>query len=391
MPWRKTSVMEQKRFLIKDYQSRRYSITELAEEYGVSRPTIYKHIRRFEENGFKGLEERSRAPHSIPHKTSPAIEKLIIAQRKRKARAGRKIIGILRRKYPHISFPAISTADAILKRNGLVEPRGRPRRVSPTKPITEITRENEQWAIDFKGEFRTGNKVWCYPLTVSDQHSRYLLGIKALGHPNFIDTKAFLTVLFKKYGLPYQILSDNGTPFAAPQALGRLSRISVWLIKLKILPVLTQPGHPEQNGRHERMHRELKKETAIQPGKTLIKQQTLFDEFVHDYNNERPHEALADHTPAEFYKKSNRELPDTIAGPEYPIHFEVRNVSVNGGFKWHDHWVGVSTCLGGENVGMEEIDDGLWQVYFYNFKLGYFDEKLLRIMDSLGRFKRNLV
>lgn len=389
MPWGETTIMDSKVYVIRDYLTNNYSITQLAEMHNISRPTVYKYISLYKKHGWGCLEERSRAPHRIPHKTSEKIEKLIIQARKRRNRGARKIITKLRERYPNLDFPAVSTANDILKRNGLVSTKKRRKRIQPNKPILDPKQPNDTWTIDFKGEFWLGCKEKCYPLTLCDPYSRYILGIKALPSPNYEDTKKFLTKMFKEYGLPNQILSDNGTPFAAPQALGRLSRLAVWWITLGITPVLTQPGHPEQNARHERMHRELKKETAKPPANTFQGQQRKINEFVDDYNNERPHEGLNDKYPREFYERSKKEMPKKVEGPEYPSYYEVRLVSVNSGIRWKKKWVPVTTSLAGQYIGLDEVDDGVWRVHFYHLTLGYLDERKMRIMDYQRRYHRN--
>ena len=391
MPWKESSTMDQKEFLIKDWLTGSYTITDLAAEYGVTRPTIYKVIQRFEEFGKRGFLELSRAPHTIPHKTPEKIEALIIEERHRKEYGGRKIVKILRKRYPRLRLPGISTANDILDRHGLLQKKRRRRRNRPTKPILNPQAPNDVWCTDYKGEFKMGSRIYCYPLTISDQYSRFLIGIKALTSPNLKDSKKYYIKVFKKYGLPLQILSDNGSPFAAASALGRLSRLSVWWIKQGIAPVLTQPGHPEQNGIHERMHRELKKKTTKPSAYNLSGQQRKFNEFIEEYNNVRPHESLNDDIPSSFYTSSEREYTDRIKGPEYPSHFEVRYVSKNGGMKWNNRHVGVSTCLETEYIGLDEFDDGMWKVYFYDRKIGYLDERKMRIFDNDGRYKRNLV
>ena len=243
---------------------------------------------------------------------------------------------------------------------------------------------NACWTVDYKGQFRTGNGVYCYPLTVQDGATRFLLGCRGMTAPSTRGSWRVFTHLFRRYGLPERIRSDNGAPFAS-NALGRLSTLSVWWIRLGIRPELIEPAHPEQNGRHERMHRTLKAATARPPAADLQRQQFRFDEFRQRYNTERPHEALHDATPGSCYAPSPRPFTTTLAPVEYPGHFERRLVSHNGGIRWQRRWVNASHLLAELEIGFEEIDDGLWNVYFGPVWLGRFHEEIGRIVDTLGR------
>jgi hypothetical protein len=246
---------------------------------------------------------------------------------------------------------------------------------------------NQIWTADFKGQFRTRDGLYCYPLTVVDGYSRFLLACQGLLSTKHSDSRLVFLRLFKEHGLPTIIRTDNGVPFATT-ALGRLSLLSVWWIRLGIYPELIEPAHPEQNGRHERMHRTLKAETTHPPGGNLSSQQRRFNQFREEYNYERPHEALDQETPASKYHPSTREMPRHLHPIDYPAHYEVRLVSRNGGIRWDHQWVNVTHTLGGEYVGLEEVDNDLWDVYFGPLKLGRFDERTLRIEDHLGRTQR---
>lgn len=250
-----------------------------------------------------------------------------------------------------------------------------------------MTAPNEIWTADFKGHFRTRDGVYCYPLTVVDGYSRYLLGCQGLYSTSHRDSKPVFRRLFQEYGLPQILRTDNGVPFATT-ALGRLSQLSVWWIRLGIYPELIEPAQPQQNGRHERFHRTLKAETARPPSGHLASQQRRFNTFREEYNEERPHEALGQNVPASRYRASQRSFPKRLPTIEYPGHYEKRLVSRNGGIRWNSNWVNVSHVLGGEYVGLEEIDNGLWDVYFGPLKLGRLDESDLRIEDSLGKKSR---
>ncbi|MGH8920903.1 MAG: integrase core domain-containing protein, partial [Actinomycetes bacterium] len=305
----------------------------------------------------------------------------------------RKLLKVLRRRDRRegrpVAWPARSTVADLLRRHGLITPRRRRRFPGhPGRPLTPMTAPNRIWTADFKGQFRTGDGSYCYPLTVQDGFSRYLLGCRGLTGTTGAESRPVFERLFREYGLPEILRTDNGVPFAT-EALRRLSQLSVWWIRLGIYPELIQPAHPEQNGRHEYMHRTLKAATARPPAATPRQQQRRFDAFRCEYNELRPHEALADETPASIYRPSPRPYPRRPPPLEYPAHFEVRRVSRNGGVRWHHRWVNVSHVLGGESVGFTEVDDGEWDLYFGPVKLGRFHERLLRIEDAFGRLARH--
>jgi transposase InsO family protein len=260
----------------------------------------------------------------------------------------------------------------------------------PGRPNSSILAPNDVWSADFKGHFKTGNGRYCYPLTVTDNFSRYLLACQALNSTAVDEAKPVFTRLFHAYGLPKRIRTDNGVPFATT-TLARLSRLSAWWVRLGVLPEFIEPGKPQQNGRHERMHRTLKAETTRPPAYSLAPQQRKFNAFVEEFNNERPHEALDQDTPASWYEPSSREMPTKLKPFVYPDRFEVRYVSGNGGIRWNNEWVNVSTVCIGEYVGLEEIDNGIWTVYFGPLKLGRLDERFMRIEDQYGRLKRHNV
>lgn len=379
MTWRETNPMTERRRFIIDLESDLYTVAELSKIYGVSRKTGYKWIKRYEEGGFAALADRSRAPKGCPHRMSEWVrEKLIEWRIKHPTWGPRKLLPALAREYPGASWPALSTVGDLLKREGLIQPRKRRRRPDhPGRPRFEATAPNDIWSIDFKGEFRTGDKRLCYPLTVEDQHSRFLLGCKGMRGPRHDGARVELERIFQEHGLPAAILSDNGTPFSS-QALTRLSRLSVWWLKLGIEPLLIELGHPEQNGRHERMHRTLKAEACRPPARNLQAQQRRFNAFRHEYNIERPHEALDQRPPAEEYRSSARPYPREIPEPEYPGHFEVRRVRRTGEIRWKNSFVFLSEVLAGETVGLEETDDGIWSVYFLSRLLTKIDERRKR-------------
>jgi transposase InsO family protein len=268
--------------------------------------------------------------------------------------------------------------------------RNRRRIGHPGKPTTQILSPNDCWCADFKGQFKTVDGIYCYPLTVTDGYSRFLLGCQALKSTRVDESKPVFTRLFKEHGLPTRIRTDNGVPFAT-NTLARLSQLSAWWVRLGVMPELIEPGKPQQNGRHERMHRTLKAETTRPPANSRLAQQRKFDRFQHEFNFERPHEALDMQTPASVYRDSPREMPDRLPPIEYPDRYEVRYVSANGGIRWKCDWVNVSMTCAGEYVGLEEIDDGVWNVYFGPLKLGRLLERHMRIEDAFGRLKRHHV
>ena len=391
MPWSETTAMDQRVQFIIDWKSGRHKIVDLCARYDVSRKTGYKWIDRFLEEGPDGLWERSHAPRSSPRRTEPAIEEALLKARLRHTKWGaKKLLWLLEQRHPDWALPHRSTVCEILKRNGLIAKKAKRRSIGhPGRPSSEIVLPNDCWSADFKGQFKTRDGKYCYPLTVTDNYSRYLLGCQALAGTLLEPSKAVFTRLFQEYGLPRRIRTDNGVPFAAP-TLGRLSRLSVWWIKLGVLPELIEPGKPQQNGRHERMHKTLKDETTKPPAANARAQQRKFNVFRQEFNHQRPHEALDMTPPAQLHHVSPRKMPEKLLDPEYPDRFEVRYVSANGGIRWHRDWVNVSSALIGEYVGLEEIDDGQWDVYFGAHRLGRLHERFMRIEDHLGKLKRRV-
>ena len=390
MPWSQTSPMDQRTQFIAAYLRDRLSVTELCELYGVSRKTGYKWIDRYLMHGPQGLEERSRRPSTSPRQTPDHVVAAILEARRRHPSWGaKKLLSILCKRHPRWPWPARSTVYDILSRHGLV-PKKRKRRVigHPGKPTSSIDAPNDVWSADFKGHFKTGDGHYCYPLTITDGYSRFLLSCQALSSTSVAEAKPVFMRVFKEFGLPRRIRTDNGVPFAT-NTLARLSQLSAWWVRLGILPEFIEPGKPQQNGRHERMHRTLKAETTRPPGANLRAQQQKFNHFRDEFNHERPHEALDMRTPAACYEPSPRAMPHKPPPFEYPDRFEVRYVSANGGIRWNRQWVNVSTTCAGEYVGLEEIDDGVWNVYFGPLTLGRLLERHMRIEDAYGRLKRH--
>ncbi|HEX2611404.1 MAG TPA: IS481 family transposase [Gemmatimonadales bacterium] len=377
MPWDETTRMSQRLRFIIDFESCQSTMTALCERYGISRKTGYKWAERYAKEGPGGLEDRPHLAKSFPHQLGAAKVEGILSLRHRFPRWGpRKLQAWLERHHPEESWPAASTIGDLLKRHGLVESRSfRRRPPAPSAPRVEATGPNEVWSSDFKGQFRLGNARLCYPLTVADGFSRYLLGCEGLASPSGGASKLVFERLFRQYGLPRAILTDNGSPFASSRSLSRLSQLSVWWIKLGIRPLLIQPGHPEQNGRHERMHRTLKAETVRPPSADAPRQQERFEEFRHSYNEQRPHEALGQLPPTELYERSPRAYPSRLQPWEYLGHFEVRRVRHTGEIRWKGESLFVSQSLQGERIGLEEVDEGQWSVYLGPVLIARFDEQ----------------
>ena len=390
MPWSQTSPMDQRTQFIADFLRQVLSVTELCDLYEVSRKTGYKWIDRYLRQGPAGLEERSRRPQGSPNQTAQEIvAALLEARRRHPSWGGKKLLALVHKGHRNWELPHRSTVCDILSRHGMVPKKRTRRRIGhPGKPTSSILAPNDLWCADFKGQFKTGNGSYCYPLTVTDGFSRYLLGCQGLNSTSVEESKPVFTKLFREYGLPKRIRTDNGVPFAT-NTLARLSRLSAWWVRLGVLPELIEPGKPQQNGRHERMHRTLKAEATRPAAASLAAQQRKFNTFREEFNNERPHEALDQQTPASHYRPSNREMPSKLPPLVYPDRFEVRYVSANGGIRWNRGWINVSTVCIGEYVGLEEIDNGIWNVYFGPLKLGRLIERHMKIEDAFGRLSRH--
>jgi putative transposase len=386
MPWEEICAMDQKLQMIGDWLSGKFSITDLSEVYEVSRNTVYKWIDRYETEGPGGLEDRSRAPARHPNAIlSPIVESIVTARINHRKWGPKKLMQWLRDHYPEQQWPAASTAGEILKREGQIRPRKRKRRTPPyNEPFTSCDQPNQVWSADYKGQFRMGNGRVCYPLTISDNCSRYLLVCRGLPRPTFDQTRPWFEKVFREKGLPEAIRTDNGAPFASV-GLGGLSKLSVWFIKLGITPERIDTGHPEQNGRHERMHRTLKEETASPPKSSMRQQQRAFEAFKYEYNFERPHEALGQKPPASFYEHSRRPYPVRAPKVEYDHGDVTRQVRSNGEIKWKGTFIYVSEALVGEPIALHQRDDHLWEVWFSSHFLGTLNELTGKIFSSSKR------
>lgn len=347
MPWLETDPMTERKRFILEAEGGLFSFAELCRRHGISSKTGYKWLKRYELEGPDGLADRSHRPHFCPHATDFQVVEAAFKLRKQRPRWGAgKILGHLATLHPEWSLPAPQTLHKHFVREGFVKKRRRSRRQPhPGRPTAPFDAPNAIWSADFKGQFKTLDGIYNYPLTVQDGFSRYLLGCRGLSGTTYAGSRVVFTRLFQEYGLPDRMRTDNGTPFAS-MALCRLSRLSIWWIKLGILPDLIEPASPHQNGRHERMHRDLKAETTIPPAGNRAAQRRRFNAFREDFNHVRPHEALGQKTPASVYEPSSRPFPSKLQAPEYPAHFEVRKVSTNGGIRWSSAWVNVSHLLG---------------------------------------------
>jgi transposase InsO family protein len=378
MPWRESSVMEEKLRFIFEHQQAERSMKELCERYGIARETGYVWLRRYGELGIAGLMERKRSALRHSNQTPAAIERMVVELRQAHMRWGpKKLKQILERDEPGRVWPAVSTIGSLLKREGLVVGRRKRQRTPPYgEPLAHAQGPNQVWCADFKGWFRTRDGERIDPLTISDAHSRYLLRCQAVEKTDTTRVQAIFEATFREYGMPHTIRTDNGTPFAS-RALAGLSRLAVWWMKLGIVPERIEAGHPEQNGRHERMHRTLKQETAQPPAANRREQQRAMDRFREEYNQVRPHEALGMQTPAAVYQPSLREFPERIGETEYPETMQVRSVKHQGQFRWKKQDVFLSEVLWGERVGLLAIDDRWFTIYFAQVPLALFDSKLL--------------
>ena len=374
VPWKRTSPEVERIRFIKRWETGGETFVELCRAFGVSRKTGYKRVHRFQAWGWDGLGDLSRAPHQHPNQTEWAVAESLIAARQAHPTWGpKKLVAWLRNREPWVPWPAPSTVGGLLDRAGLVRRRNRRRRTPPwSQPFVQAEQPNDLWCIDFKGWFRTGNGVRVNPLTVEDAASRYLVVCHGLRQPRGSEVRPVLERAFREYGLPQAIRSDNGPPFASV-GLGGLSSLAVWWVKLGILPERIEPGHPEQNGRLERLHRTLKAETASPPQPTWQRQQRAFQDFRSSYNQERPHEALDQQPPARRYHPSVRPYPRRVDSPEYESGTTVRRVRTNGEIKWQGQMVYLSEALCGEPVGLTSQDDRFWTVHFGPLQIGLLD------------------
>jgi len=375
MNWQNTEAETEKLKFIGDWLKNEFDFSDLCRRYGISRKTGYKLINRYKEEGERALRPRSHAPHHHPNATSYEKKEYLIALKHRYPKWGpEKLRDWLLLNKSNENWPAASTIGDILKKHDLVKSRKYRKRVVPhTNPFAECNAPNHIWSADFKGQFRVG-EPYCYPLTISDNYSRYLLTCEGLLGPRLKETMIGFKKAFIAYGLPNVIRTDNGQPFAG-MGIGALTSLSIWWIKLGIMPERIEPGHPEQNGRHERMHRTLKEAVASPPKTNFVDQQRSFDKFRHEYNHERPHQSLGGKRPADIYKSSQRTYFDNVPEITYPADFEIRKIRSNGEIQWFSKKYYVSELLYGEPIGLKMIDDRRAILHFSKLKLGLIDAR----------------
>jgi putative transposase len=365
LPWKEVRIVDERVQFITEVNKLEETFAALCRRFGISRKTGYKWCDRYEADGPAGLAERAPIALTCPHKTPDELIVALVDLRKEHPSWGPKKLKARLEALGVSDVPAASTIGALLKKHGLVLPRRRrvyPPSMTP-QALAEATQPNDTWCVDFKGHFALGDKSRCYPLTLSDQVSRYLLKCEGVDKPDVAHVRPHFVRAFGEFGLPWRIRSDNGPPFATT-GIGGLSELSVWWIKLGIVPERIEPGKPQQNGRHERMHRTLKDEVANKPEADLRVQQLAFDRFRHEYNDVRPHEALSQKTPSSQYTRSRRVMPAVLSSPEYPETMSVRRLAVKGGLSWQGHTVYLSELLSGEPVGIEPLADDRWRVHY---------------------------
>jgi putative transposase len=378
MPWKECNVIDERLQFIARLRDGD-KMAELCREFGISRKTGYKILNRYNAVGLEGLTDRSRRPYRHANQLPKQIEDLIVSLKREKPTWGApKIMERLARRYPDVHTPAISTIHAILDRHGLVKHRRGRRNKAAGTPLSMARQPNELWCADFKGEFMLADRRYCYPLTISDFASRFLFAVEALQSTKESTAITVFERAFKEYGLPQAIRTDNGVPFASPNALFNLSKLSVWWLRLGIQIERIKPGNPQQNGRHERMHLTLKQETTKPAGQNFLQQQAKFDDFITEYNTERPHQALGMQYPAERYTASPRSyegLPDL----DYPFHDKTITVTTCGRICFNRRKINLSQVFAGQKVGITQVNDRIWLVTFMDYDLGYFDDTECRM------------
>lgn len=375
MPWLQTNPMDERMRFVVAHKSGLFSMAELCRQFGISRETGYTWSRRYADEGVSGLADRSHAPHHCPHKIGAEVARCLIALRRKHPSWGPvTLLKQLSKLRPDLQLPAPSTAGDLLAREGLVQPRRRRAKSAPAQGgAVRTSHPNELWTADYKGQFRTLDGKYCFPLTIQDSHTRFLLTCAALRSTCAEEARPCFERSFREYGLPQGIHTDNGPPFAAPTPL-RLTQLSAWWIKLGITPQRSRPRCPQDNGRHERMHKDLNR-ARFPPGEHLEAQQRKFDTLREELDYVRPHHALELKTPAELYVASPRPMPDRIPEPEYAAHCEVRRVRRVGTIRFRGREIFISEVLAHETIALEESADGVWSVFFYHVLLARFDER----------------
>lgn len=390
MTWKESNIIDERiKFIGRMLEGEK--MTVLCREFGISRKTGYKIWERYKECGLEGLQDRSRRPYRHANQLPFQVERTILQIKQDYPSWGApKIREKLVRQYPVIQPPAHSTIHAILDRHGLVKKHKLRRHKCQGTDLSDAKRPNQLWCTDYKGEFMLGNKRYCYPLTITDYCSRYLLACESL--ESMKEEFAFTTFerVFKEYGLPDAIRSDNGVPFCSANALFGLSKLSVWWLRLGIAIERIKPGNPQQNGRHERMHLTLKKEATKPPAFNFLQQQEKFDSFIEEYNDERPHQAIGMKYPGELYTPSAR-IYQGLPELDYPYHDKIITVTTCGRICIGRKKINFSTVFAGQMVGIRETDDGIWLVSFMQYDLGYFDLEACRVEPLDNPFKAKVL
>ena len=378
MPFKEETMFSQKQKFIALYETGNFTMEGLCRDFGISRTTGYNVLNVYEEHGEEGLKGLPKSHKSHPQSPPKEIEDSVLSYRKdHRTWGAKKLRHLLLDEWDESCVPSVTTVNHILKKNGLVKPRKRRlSRISNINPYFDPEFPNQIMTADFKGKFRMQNKEYCYPLTIADSKSRFVFAVEALERGTTELCRPVFERVFREYGLPEMMHTDNGAPFGCVNSLRRMTFHSVWLMDLGITPVYSDPGCPTQNGRHERMHRDLKAEATRPAGKNLADQQRMFNKFIADYNTIRPHESLGMRRPADVHEKSPREYHGKIYEWDYSRELDVRMVSANGFIRWRtDHWLSISTALSGKMVGMKEVLEGIWELYYRHVLLGYFSEQ----------------
>ena len=390
MPWKECNVMDERlKFVARHLEGEKVAV--LCREFGISRKTGYKILERYEETGLEGLTDRSRRPYRHANQLPFQIEALIVRLKREKPTWGApKLMELLARRYPDVHRPAISTIHAVLDRHGLVKHRKGRRNKAMGTGLSDTEQPNDLWCADYKGEFMLADRRYCYPLTITDYASRYLFAVEALQSTQEVTAFTVFERVFRENGLPKAIRTDNGVPFASPNALFNLSKLSVWWLRLGIGIERIKPGNPQQNGRHERMHLTLKLATTRPAGQNFLQQQGKFDDFIAEYNTERPHQALAMKPPAAAYTPSQR-LYSGLPELDYPLHDKSAVVTTCGRICFNTRKINLSQVFSGQKVGIKQVEDRLWLVSFMDYDLGYFDDTECRLEPLQNPFGPKLL
>lgn len=374
MPWKDTTAVDERRAFLAAWDRQELSFSALCRFYNISRPTGYKWLERYAEQGEEGLTDQSRAPlHPARGTPTPTVDRILALRAEHPTWGPKKLRAFLESRHPSLTCPAPSTIGGILRRQGLAAPRPKRRHTPPrSEPLAHAQHPNDVWCADFKGWFLCRNGQRCDPLTITDAYSRYLLRCHSVAKTDTAHVRRVFEAAFREFGLPSSIRTDNGTPFASTGLCG-LSRLSVWWIRLGILPERIDLGCPQQNGRHERFHATLKAETASPPQASLPAQQRRFDQFRTEYNQIRPHEALGLRPPLQFYRRSAKPFPDRLPELSYPFACTLRTVSPAGHISWQTHQIYVSILLEGQSIALRPIEEGFFEVHFGPLLLGWLD------------------